>query len=59
MNKQKSDDYEDEILELDFFELGRLILGLGDNYRTGLKSQNQNKFYSWDRLIKFNLANFK
>ena len=41
MNKQKSDDYEDEILEPENLKSN---FGLGDNYRTGLKSQNQNKF---------------
>ena len=44
MNKQKSDDYEDEILEHLEPENLRSNFGLGDNYRTGLKSQNQNKF---------------
>ena len=44
MHKQKSDDYEDEILEHLEPENLESNFGLGDNYRTGLKSQNQNKF---------------
>ena len=44
MNKQKSDDYEVEIFEHLEPENLKSNFGLGDNYRTGLKSQNQNKF---------------
>ena len=59
MHKQKSDDYEDEILEHLEPENLESNFGLGDNYRTGLKSQNQNKFQISTYQVQLDTKYFK